>query len=504
MTTSPGATTYTENDANTPVAVDPGLTLTDPDSPTMAAAIVTINGAKAGDKLTCTPAAGSLINLQGGSTDTQLVLVGPGTRADYEAALQSITFVSPGDNPVAGERTISFSVYDDQGYANTNTKTLTVVAVNDAPTVTTSPGATTYTENDANTPVAVDPGLTLTDPDSPTMAAAIVTINGAKAGDKLTYTPAAGSLINLQGGSTDTQLVLVGPGTRADYEAALQSITFVSPGDNPVAGERTISFSVYDDQGYANTNTKTLTVVAVNDAPTVTTSPGATTYTENDANTPVAVDPGLTLTDPDSPTMAAAIVTINGAKAGDKLTYTPAAGSLINLQGGSTDTQLVLVGPGTRADYEAALQSITFVSPGDNPVAGERTISFSVYDDQGYANTNTKTLTVVAVNDAPTVTTSPGATTYTENDANTPVAVDPGSDPDRSGLPDHGRSHRHHQRRQSRRQADLHPGGGQPHQPARRQHRHPTGPRRARHPRRLRSRAAEHHLRQPRRQPRRR
>ena len=43
------------------------------------------------------------------------------------------------------------------------------------------------------------------------MAAAIVTINGAKAGDKLTYTPAAGSLINLQGGSTDTRLSSSGP-----------------------------------------------------------------------------------------------------------------------------------------------------------------------------------------------------------------------------------------------------------------------------------------------------
>ena len=81
--------------------------------------------------------------------------------ADYQAALRNVTFVSPGDNPVGGDRTVGFAVYDDHGVPTGAFKTVTVVAVNDAPTVTTSPGATTYTENDANTPVAMDPGLTL-------------------------------------------------------------------------------------------------------------------------------------------------------------------------------------------------------------------------------------------------------------------------------------------------------------------------------------------------------
>ena len=113
--------------------------------------------------------------------------------------------------------------------------------------MTTSPGATTYTENDANTPVAVDPGLTLPIR-TPHHGRSHRHHQRRQTGDKLTYTPAAGSLIHLQGGSTDTRLVLVGPGTPADYEAALQSITFVSPGDNPVAGERTVGFSVNDDR----------------------------------------------------------------------------------------------------------------------------------------------------------------------------------------------------------------------------------------------------------------
>ena len=239
----------------------------------------------------------------------ELVTVGTGPTATEHGTMQmysdgSFTYTPNPD--FNGDDHFTYTVKDLAGATDTATVTVHVTPVNDAPTVSTSPGATTYTENDANTPVAVDPGLTLTDPDSPTMAGALVGINGgAQAGDKLSYTPPAGSNITIDAAnSTDTFLVLTGAGSAADYQAALRNVTFTSPGDNPVGGDRTVGFAVYDDHGVPTGAFKTVTVVAVNDAPTVSTSPGATTYTENDANTPVAVDPGLTLTDPDSPTMA--------------------------------------------------------------------------------------------------------------------------------------------------------------------------------------------------------
>ncbi|MBI3225463.1 MAG: tandem-95 repeat protein, partial [Mycolicibacterium cosmeticum] len=162
-----------------------------------------------------------------------------------------------------GTDTITYTISDPDGATSTTTATVNVAAVDDLPVVDPSDGATVYTENDGDTPVVVDPALTVTDPDS-NIVSANISITNAQPGDQLSWTPPPGiTNIGIQSNS-GTAIVLIGTGTPTEYEAALRNITFSSPGDNPTAGSRTINFTVNTITG-ANTDTKTVTVVPVAD-----------------------------------------------------------------------------------------------------------------------------------------------------------------------------------------------------------------------------------------------
>src|SRR5205085_6638077 len=93
------------------------------------------------------------------------------------------------------------------------------------------------------TPTVIDAGLTLSDADSSTLSGATVTISGGfVAGDTLAFTNQSGIT-----GSYDSAthvLSLTGIASVADYQAALRSVAFFSPSDDPTAGShfsRTIS-----------------------------------------------------------------------------------------------------------------------------------------------------------------------------------------------------------------------------------------------------------------------
>ncbi|WP_429118943.1 hypothetical protein, partial [Aeromonas veronii] len=69
-------------------------------------------------------------------------------------------------------RTVSFTVNDGTDASSASTKIVSVAAANDAPQVTTTGGATPFTEGASAT--AIDSSLTLSDVDSTTLASATV------------------------------------------------------------------------------------------------------------------------------------------------------------------------------------------------------------------------------------------------------------------------------------------------------------------------------------------
>jgi hypothetical protein len=113
-----------------------------------------------------------------------------------------------------------------------------------APPVLTGSGmAATFQEN--GPPVAVDAGLTLTDPDAgDTLDGASVTITAGfdAADDLLAFTPAGG--ITGSYNAAAGVLTLTGTASIAEYETALQSVTYDNIDPNAAPSSRTISFSI--------------------------------------------------------------------------------------------------------------------------------------------------------------------------------------------------------------------------------------------------------------------
>ena len=426
IATTAGSLAYTENAG--PVVVDGGVTLSDVDSAFLSSATVTIqapNFNAAQDTLALPPNAQFTTTFSGGVLT--LTAVGSVSPSAFQAALRTVTYANSSDAPSPAARTIAFQATDDAAAAsNVATRTINIGAVNDAPVVTTSGGSASFTLG--GSAAVVDGALSVTDLDSAQLSGATVSISAnLTAGDALSFTP-AGSITGV-GAGTGT-LTLSGAGTPAEYQSVLRSVTYAGTTGTPAT--RTIAFQVTDTAA-ANSNIATRGVTigaAPNGAPVVTTTAGSTAYTENAA--PVTIDGGLTVVDSTDTNLESLQVRISaGFEVGDVLTFTP--GSLTGSYAPATGI-LTLSGSATVATYQTVLRSVQFSSTHDNP-AVSKTIEFKVNDGDVDSNLATKVIAVTRVNDAPVVTTTGGATAYTENAA--AVTVDGGLtvvDPDDTNL----------------------------------------------------------------------
>ena len=152
--------------------------------------------------------------------------------------------------------------------------TITVTPVNDAPVLSTSAtSGLTYNANDSPIIVA-DPSLTITDEDNTTLASATVRIsnNFQPAEDVLSLpTPTPVGISSATYDNATGQLVIIGNGTVAQFQSALQSVTYNNTSTNPVSLTRTITFEVSDGALASNQISRTIDVIGV--APTVTFNP---------------------------------------------------------------------------------------------------------------------------------------------------------------------------------------------------------------------------------------
>ncbi|HEX2046722.1 MAG TPA: Ig-like domain-containing protein [Acidimicrobiales bacterium] len=130
-------------------------------------------------------------------------------------------------------------------------------------------GAVTFTENGPAVAIAA-PSLTLTDPDSSTVASATVQITGSyeSGHDVLSFTPIGGNPVTGSFAPASGTLTLTGPATLAQMEAALEAVRFGNTSDTPSTATRTVSFRVNDGaavNNLSNVVARDVNVVAVND-----------------------------------------------------------------------------------------------------------------------------------------------------------------------------------------------------------------------------------------------
>ncbi|HIJ79373.1 MAG: hypothetical protein OEY01_10465, partial [Desulfobulbaceae bacterium] len=290
---------------------------------------------------------------------------------------------------------------------------ITVTPVNDAPVLTTS-AVLNYTENDIATPIA--PSITLADIDNANLESAAINIsaNYVEGEDVLSFTPVGG--ITGSWDAPSATLLLSGIDTLANYQAALASVSYVNLSNNPSELARTISFTANDGAATSAAATATVNVTAANDPPSITVT-GTLNYIEDAV--PQVIDGAIVVSDVDNLSLTGADIIISpGYVLGeDQLGFSNTA----NITGSwdSATGILTLTGTDTVANYQAALRSVTYQNLSDNPSTGSRTVSFQV-NDGGASASSSATVNVTAVNDAPVLDNSgaPALMAVMEDDNN--------------------------------------------------------------------------------------
>jgi hypothetical protein len=314
-------------------------------------------------------------------------MTGTASKADYQTAFRSIQYRHNADNP-SSPKVVEFKANDGDADSNLATKNINVTGANDAPTITTTGASLAYTEGDG--PVAVDSGLTLTDPDSTQIQGATVQISGAfvQADDELAFTNTA----NITGAYNDTTgtLTLSGTDTVANYQAALRSVTFENVNQNP-SGSKTIAFQATDAEGAASsTQIRIVNLTNTNDAPVVTTSAGNTNW----SGAAVTIDASITVSDVDDTNIESARVRISSnfsSADGDSLNFTNQNG--ISGVYNSTTGILTMTGTASKADYQTAFRSIQFNTTNAS-ASTSKTVEFKVNDGDADSNLATKNISL--------------------------------------------------------------------------------------------------------------
>jgi hypothetical protein len=425
---SGGTLPYTENASAT--TIDNTITITDLDDTNLnQATIQIVTGCNSSEDrieisaatcttngITCTPTLASCL----------LTLTVSQPLVNYRNVLRAVTYRNLSDNPDTTSRTVRMQVRDDtSGLSNQYDKSISVTAVNDAPVISGVDNTPTYTE--AGPAVTIDSSISVADPDSTCTQATIdLSTNYQSSEDELAY---AGSVPGISAGAFNSgtgTLTLSGTVACSDYGTALSSVTYINDSLNPNTSARTVVFQVTDSSGGALSNapSTTITVSATGTAPTVSNVDNVASYTEN--GSAVAVDSSISISDPDSTDLNRATVSItnNFASGQDVLSYGGAvpAISLQSYAGGV----LTLTGTATLAQYETALESVTYSNSSDNPSTAVRTIEYVVRDNPSNISSTvvTTTLSVSAVNDAPSIANVNNVAAFVE-DVSGPVVIDP-------------------------------------------------------------------------------
>jgi hypothetical protein len=349
-----------------------------------------------------------------------------GTLAEINALLNtdgtsSVDYVETNDNPPATE-TLTLAINDNGNtgggaLTGSDTATINITAVNDGPVATITPTSYGATEN-----AALDlknNGLSVSD------------VDGNAGTEEVTLSVGEGVLNVTAGGSgalvtnSGTSSVTI-TGTLAQINALLSTdatstVSYVDNVDNPAAST-TLALAINDNGNtgggaLSSSDTATINITPVNDAPVATITPATYSATEN--TTLSLKNNGLAVSDIDG-------------NSGTETATLSVTGGILNVAAGTSGATVTDSGTssvtisGTLAEINALLNtdgtsSVDYVETNDNPPATE-TLTLAI-DDNGntgggaLTGSDTATINITAVNDGPVATITPTSYGATENAA---------------------------------------------------------------------------------------
>lgn len=332
--------------------------------------------------------------------------------------------------------------------------TLSISAANAAPTVTTSGGATAYTEHGLAT--VIDSGITISDPDGdadwndgrlivqiaannktsdtlsmPTSDVEAIYIDSNKLIWSGTTQIGVADALSVTGGTAWFFAFNVNA-TSALVQATARAIKFSNGSDDP-GTSRTITYTVTDKNNASTSNTKTVSINAVNNAPTLSVTSISQTFTEG--GSAVALFSGANVSTVESEQkITQLILTVSNLSDGTN--------ELLNIDGsdialttgnsvitanstcsvsvaGTTATVTISKGEGISAGTMASLiNGITYTNSSGNPSAGSRVITLtSIQDNGGTANGGSDT-TLLSTASTVTVVRLPKVTSVSSTNDN--------------------------------------------------------------------------------------
>lgn len=385
--------------------------------------------------LTLNTTAGLTFNPGGGDGTTDPTLSFRGTLTNVNNALQQLVYRGNVNFNGADPLTIVAGDMGNTGAggAKSDNKvlTITVTGSNDPPVVTV-PGAQAVTE-DTNKTIT---GISIADQDigSNPLRVTLRVVSGT-----VTLASTAGLTFSTGDGTADPTLVFTG--TTGNVNAALASVVY--RGNQDAFGTDTLTV-IAEDQGAtgtggpgSDTETVTLNVASVNDAPVLTLPAPVVT-----ASTPAAViiDGQATVADADSASFATGTLTVNissGASSSDRLsvrnqgagsgqigvsgtTISYGGTSIATFTGEVSDTTPLVItfnASATRVAVEALVRNVTFRITDAEPTVSNRTVRFVLTDGDGDSSGPvTKQVRVAPLADLTLTATDTGLKTYNRND----------------------------------------------------------------------------------------
>jgi VCBS repeat-containing protein len=410
----------------------------------------------------------------GGSSGSDLVITlnSNATPTAVTALVRNITYQNTDTNaPTTGARTVRFVLTDGDGGTSANyDATVTVTAVNDAPVLANTALTLTVAE-DAGAPSGAVGSLVsaftggITDVDSGAAKGIAITGRNQTNGTWY-YTTDGGSTWTAVGAVSNTSALLLADNAstrlyfapNANYSGTSSAALTVRAWDQTsgTAGTKVSTASNGGTTAFSSaTDTVDVIVTAVNDAPTITNLSGDTRAYSEGAGAVVIESGNAVVADVDSTNLDTGTLTVSIAAGGDSAEdalsirnqgtgagQIGVSGSTVRyggttigtFTGGSSGSDLVITlnSNATPTAVTALVRNITYQNTDTNaPTTGARTVRFVLTDGDGGTSANyDATVTVTAVNDAPTDLSLLG-NTVVENAANgTMVGTVSAMDPD--------------------------------------------------------------------------